>query len=122
MHQKGYLFETILASNLFFTDKNEVELENVYLLIINNYLVDIEQIALFINEALNKNKSLIVLADDYSDDIINNILALNSEQNEKVYLLKIPEYGKNKLDLLNDLELISNCKIINDINNIDLYF
>ena len=122
MHQKGYLFETILASNLFFTDKNEVELENVYLLIINNYLVDIEQIALFINEALNKNKSLIVLADDYSDDIINNILALNSEQNEKVYLLKIPEYGKNKLDLLNDLELISNCKIINDLNNIDLYF
>ena len=122
VHQKGYLFETILASNLFFTDKNEVELENVYLLIINNYLVDIEQIALFINEALNKNKSLIVLADDYSDDIINNILALNSEQNEKVYLLKIPEYGKNKLDLLNDLELISNCKIINDLNNIDLYF
>lgn len=122
VHQKGYLFETILASNLFFTDKNEVELENVYLLIINNYLVDIEQIALFINEALNKNKPLIVLADDYSDDIINNILALNSEQNEKVYLLKIPEYGKNKLDLLNDLELISNCKIINDLNNIDLYF
>ena len=102
VHQKGYLFETILASNLFFTDKNEVELENVYLLIINNYLVDIEQIALFINEALNKNKSLIVLADDYSDNIINNILALNSEQN--------------------DLELISNCKIINDLNNIDLYF
>lgn len=120
-HQKGYLFETILASELFLADKNAIELDNTYILITNNFLSDIEQIAVFINESFNKNKSLIILADDYSNEIINYILALNSEQKEKIYLLKIPEYGKNKLDLLTDLEMISHCKIINDINDTNLY-
>lgn len=120
VYHRGYIFDTLLASPYFLDDKSIIEIEQPYLLIVNNYLQDVEEIAIYLNEALETNKTLVIIAEDYSDNITNDILAINQEKSTKIYLLKTPEFGKNKQDLLKDLELISQGRIIENINNSNL--
>lgn len=115
IYRKGYLFDTLLASPYFLEDKCNIEIENPFLLIVNSYLENIEEIAVFLNEIIELKKPLIVIAEDYSENIISEILALNQEIKNKIYLLKTPEFGKNKQDLLKDLELVSQGKIIDNL-------
>lgn len=122
IYQKGYLFDTLLASPYFLEDKSNIEIQNPFLLMINSYLQDLEEIAFFLNEAMELKKPLIILAEDYSENIINDILAYNQEIENKVYLLKTPEFGKNKQDLLKDLELISQGKILDNPTNSNISY
>ncbi len=118
IYKKGYSIDTLLASPYFFADKKEISEENLSVILINNYIQEIEEISIYLNDAITNKKSLIVLAEDYSELVINEVLSINEYSNNKIYLLKIPEYGKNKYDLLKDLELITKAKIINDLANI----
>ncbi len=117
IYKNGYVFDTLLASPYFLVDKDSLELISSYLLLVNTYLSNIEELAIYINEAIISTKNLIIIAEDYSDDLINDVLALNQESPINVYLLKTPEFGKNKQDLLRDIELISKAKIIENLHN-----
>lgn len=115
----GYSIETLIASSYFFKDKSEILLKKTNILLLNNYLNDIEEIAPILNEIIPNNKNLLILAEDYHDNVINQITSLYLNENINIILLKIPEYGKNKIDTLNDLALISNSKIIDDLTYIN---
>lgn len=119
IYKKGYTFETLIPSQYFFKDKNEININNPYILIINNYLNDIEDISQIINYIIKNNKELLIIAEDYSELFINQILNLYLNENINIYLLKTPEYGKNKIDTLSDLSLITNSKIIEDFSYIN---
>lgn len=120
VYHRGYIFDTLLASPYFLEDKSALEIKAPFLLIVNNYLSDTEEIATFLNEALEIKKTLVIIAEEYSENLINDVLAINQEKQSKIYLLKAPEFGKNKQDLLKDLELISHSKIIDSICNSNL--
>lgn len=120
IYKKGYYIETILSSPYFLLNNSTIELDNSKVLLFNSYLESIEELSIFINYTLRENKPLIVLAEDYSESLINNILAINSNQKTKIYLLKIPEYGINKIELLQDIELITAGKIITNSNDLTL--
>lgn len=117
--KKGYTIETLISSQYFFKDKNEIKLNNPNILIINNYLNNIEEISLILNFIIKNNKELLIIAEDYSELFTNQVLNLYLNENVNIYLLKTPEYGKNKIDTLNDLSLITNSKIIEDTNYIN---
>lgn len=104
---KGYIFETMLASDYFFRTQNKIELNNCYLIVTNNYLSDIETLSGVLNEVIQTKKNLVVVASDYSEDFINNILSLNMDEELNIYLLKNPEYGLKQLSLISDLCAIS---------------
>lgn len=116
--KSGYTIDSILASPYLLCDTNEIILKYANIILFNFSIQDITTIASYINESIDNEKSLVILAEDYSEQIINEILAFNEENENKVYLLKIPEYGKNKLDLIKDLEIITNSKIINNENQL----
>lgn len=122
VYKKGYTIETNLATKYFLKDKTEITVNNSNILLINTDLYDIEQIANILNYILETKQSLIIIAEDYSNDLVNEILSLSSQENLNIYLLKSPDYGSNKLNILNDLSIISNAKISNgkEINVNDL--
>lgn len=109
----GYTFETILASPYFLKDKNEIEVKNSYFLIINKEIHEIEEISETINYLIDKKSPAIILASDYSDEVINEILSLNFNGVTNVILLKMPEYGPHQIDLQSDLEILTKSKIVN---------
>lgn len=113
---EGYSFSTMIASPYFFKDNNEIILKNTYILLINDYLDSVNYIEHVINKIVNEEKSLIVIALDYSDNFINEILALNFEQQLNIVLLKNPEYGIKQYKVFKDLSLISRCPIYKNEN------
>lgn len=119
---KGYMIDSILASPYFLKGLNKKIYNEPYLLLINNNLDDIEFIANIINKVTFEKENLIIIANDYTEDTIQNILELNMNYEKEIILLKTPEFGFKQVEILKDLEVISNAKIINDITNINNYF
>lgn len=118
----GYTFDTITSSPYFFNDKDEIVYKNPYLLVINKEINDIEEISEVINYLIDKKVPGVIFANDYTDEIINEILSLNFNGVTSVMLLKTPEYGTHQMDLLKDLEVITNGKIVKRIDEICLSY
>jgi len=114
-YTKGYSFESNLAHYYYFKDKNEIVLDNPYIVLNDNYFDNLESISNIINEIINKKKDLIIISKGYSEDIINQVISLYIDDIAKIYLFKTPEYGVNELIFLNDISIISNAKNINNI-------
>ena len=117
--KKGYTLEISDISNLYFQDTKKIDLSDAYILIIRGYIDNLERISEIINEGLERDKNIIILADDYSDLVNQELLLYHLEQNKNIYLFKIPDYGTKKEDIINDIVAISNAKVINiDYENV----
>mgnify|MGYP004456246715 CR=1 FL=1 len=108
----GYRFETVLASNYFLNEQNTIEYNNSNILIINNKLENIESIAEILNEVIKNNESLIIISDDYNDDVVNDLVSLYLSNEIKICLLKTPSYGHKAHEILKDISVITNSNII----------
>ncbi|MBQ3020876.1 MAG: hypothetical protein IJD92_01470 [Bacilli bacterium] len=122
---KGYSFSTLLASNYYLKNNKKINIDNPYILIIDNNLYDIELVADIINEELKNKNKLIIIANNYSEEFINEILSLNIDYGDFIYLLNTPLYGINSKYTLEDLSLISGAKIsskeiyLNDLGKVN---
>lgn len=106
---KGYRFETLLASPYFL--KNEkISFNNSKILISNQEINDLEEIAKILNEIIEKQNNLIIIANDYSEDFIQSILSLYLNNTAQIILLKNPLYGENSYTFLEDISIITNAK------------
>ena len=114
--KNGYIIDSVLASFYFFRDQEEINLDKANILLINDGLNDLEEISELINEVIIRKEKLVILSDFYSDCFINQALSLFMEENVGIYLLKWSEFGKRKIDIMNDLSLITNSKVCD--NNI----
>ncbi len=114
--KNGYIIDSVLASFYFFRDQEEINLDKANILLINDGLNDLEEISELINEVIIRKEKLVILSDFYSDIFINQALSLFMEENVGIYLLKWSEFGKRKIDIMNDLSLITNSKVCD--NNI----
>ena len=108
----GYSFDPILASPYFFNNTNEITYKNCLILIMTREVNEIEEISEIINYTIEKRIPLLILATDYSEEVINEVLSLNFNKITNVTLLKLPEYGLHQMDILKDLEIISKAKIV----------
>lgn len=108
----GYRFETVLPSNYFLNEQNTIEYNNSNILIINNKLENIESIAEILNEVIKNNESLIIISDDYNDEVVNDLVSLYLSNEIKICLLKTPSYGYKAHEILKDISVITNSNIV----------
>ena len=117
---KGYSFESILSSPYFLKNNIEIVYYNAKILLVNNIIEDINSFGEILNEAINNNINLVIIAKDYDDYVANQLVSLNIDNNVNIILLKLSDYGLRMVNILNDVSLISNAKIIdNNIYNIE---
>ena len=119
IYNKGYFFDTSLASMYYFNESNEINIHNPYILIFNTYLDDINMLSDIINDILKSKKELVIIANDFSESFINETISLYLDNIIKIYLFKTPLYGINNLIFLNDISIISNTNIINNLNDLN---
>lgn len=115
---QGYFFETIIASPFFFQNQEKIELNHVLLLLTEKTLDSLEEIDIILNDLVQNKKSLLVIAKDFTDNFVNNILDINMNYELKIILLKYPGYGKESYNILKDLEVITEAKIVLEQQNI----
>ena len=116
IYENGYILDTSLASQYYYKDDKSIKVFNIYTLLTTSYLDDINQISSIINYITSNNKELLLIADNYSDNFIEEIIDLYINQNIKIYLIKNPEYGDNRYKILKDLEVITNAKTLENID------
>jgi len=112
---KGYVIDTVLASNYFI--ENELYYEKPYILLSDSVMYDLDDDIL--NKIYNQNSSLVVIAPDYDDNFVNEMLSLVINNNYKIVLLKTPLYGNRASNILKDLSCISLGKINHESYSID---
>ena len=78
----------------------------------------INQIENILNYILENNAPLLIIAKEYSEELINNILSMNNEEKTKIMLTLTPEYGANQIMLLKDIEKLTKAKIVQFENEI----
>lgn len=107
---KGYSIDTIIGSPYFLNNK-ELIVNNPYILLSDSLMYNIESISEILNHIYEKNKELVIISQDYDDSFINEILSLIINDNYKIVLLKIPEYGNRQINILKDIECISGSNV-----------
>lgn len=120
IYLNGYSITTNIASPYFFKNTNIINLHKPYILLINNYLNNINEIANVINFVINENRNLVIIANDYDEHLINEITSMYMDNICNIILLKSSEYGINELITLEDVGILSNATLIKDTSSISL--
>ena len=111
--KKGYVIEDVDVPNLYLENKETIELNNVSLLLLDGYLSNLELISDILNESLTRDKNLIILADDYSDEVKNEIMSYYLNMNKNIFIFKIPGYGSIKNNIEKDISILTDSKTRN---------
>lgn len=119
IYHKGYKINADLSSKLFLKDKNKLTIDNCKILLINSELYTLETISSVLNETIKRNEKLIIIANEYSDEVTNELLSLNIDNNIQVFPIKLNEYSNRYNIVYEDLSIISNSKVIFNIDNIN---
>lgn len=99
----GYFIDSNLASPYFLKNKNSITINNPNFLIFDKSIQDLEELSIYVNDTINKDSSLIIMADSFSDQVINEILAINDNDIPKIILINNYENGINKFAIIDDL-------------------
>lgn len=110
----GYKFQSVLASPLLLKDQTNIKFDDSLVLIIDSELIDIENISVILNEVFKTNKSLVIIANDFFDALVNEITSYVLNDDLKCLLIKISDYGERLRSIEKDLEIISGAKIVNN--------
>ena len=118
--KKGYSLDIDIL-NMYFDNKDEIVLNNVYILILNGYLSSLNEISDIVNESLSRNKNIIVFCDDYEESILKEAYIYNLRDNKNIFVFKYPDYASRKEMIKEDISILTSSKI-KDINLDNIYF
>ena len=119
----GIKIDRGFTSTYFCTDmtKEVAEYSNPLILLVDDKLDNFNALVSVIQYSISVNQPLVILANDYSEDVLSAILINKLKSNLKCLPLKSPAYGTQRKDILSDLALIFETKVFtNDLmSNLD---
>jgi len=115
---KGYSLETNTLPDYYFENKQNVLLRNSYTLLIEGELDSFEQIGNIVNEILVRKVNLVIIGENLSEEVKQEIYVFNKSQSNKIYFIEIPDYASEKHEILKDLECVTNSKTVNILMDI----
>ena len=111
--KKGYNLDIDNIPSIYFRNNKEVILNNPYVLILNGYLNNLEEISEVINEGLTTNKDIVIFATDYVEALMENLILYRLQASKNIFLFKVPDYGLRRGKILEDLSILCGSDIAN---------
>lgn len=109
---KGYTSSITHACEYYFQDEHHYQFSNAYILIVNDMMHDIESISSILNQVMIENKCLVIIAKEFDEYFVNEIVSMNLENEITCFMVKINEYGL-KMQICNkDIEVITGALIV----------
>ena len=118
----GMQFDRGYESPFFATDpiKGNCVLENCLILLTDQKIQYMRDIVPVLEIAVKQHKPILLIAQDYDDEVIQN-LKINRLQNRvSVCAVKAPSYGNYRSDILEDLAILTGGKVITYESGIEL--
>ncbi|KAJ0075995.1 hypothetical protein Patl1_33515 [Pistacia atlantica] len=113
---RGYI------SPYFITDQKtqNCELENPYILIYDKKISDMNSLVRILELALNKNRELLVVAEDVESDALAMLILNRHHAGVKVCAIKAPGFGENRRANLDDLAILTGGEVISEDRGLTL--
>ena len=112
---KGVQYEQGFSNPHFVTNKakNEVELNDCLVLIVDSPIENIRKIQNILEHVIKNQLPLLVIAD--VEPQVSSALAMNKVKgNIKINIIAAPTYGANRKNTLDDLSLLTGAKVISE--------
>ena len=118
----GMQFERGFVSHWFITDRNKSEsvLENCLILVTDQKVQLTREIIPAAEYAAKNNKPLLIIAQDYDDEVIQNMRLNHIQGNIKCCLVKAPSFGDYRKGILEDIAILTGAKLATYDNGIEL--
>jgi chaperonin GroEL len=115
-YDKGYVSPYMVSDR----EKMEVDLENPYILITNQKINTIQEILPVLEQVMQSNKPLLLIAEDFEQEVISTLVVNKLRGTFNVVATKAPGFGDNQKDLLEDIAILTNAKFYNKDLNMNL--
>lgn len=115
---KGYHMDIDLKEELFLREK-EVKLTDCYIFNTNLDFDKPKQLRGLLSLLMEEDKPCILIGNSFSEEVISNLL-INLQRDIVCIPIEAPSYGQGRIDLLKDLEFITNSKFITKQDNLPL--
>lgn len=118
----GMQFDRGYESPYFATDpiKGTCNYENCFVFITDHKIQIMRDIVPILEIAVSKGKPILLIAQDYDDEVIQN-LKINKLRNiVNVVAVKAPSYGDYRKDILEDLAILTGAKVVTYESGIEL--
>lgn len=102
---EGIQFDRGYKSPYFVTDNRtrQAILKDPYILITDMKIVSVKPLLPILERVSQKNKSLLIIADDIDGEALSTLVVNKSRGNLKVAAVRAPEFGDRKRDVLEDI-------------------
>ena len=105
---RGYISPYMVTDN----EKMSATLNNCYILITDLKINNIQEILPILEEVSKQNKSLLIIAEDYENEVINTLVLNKLRGLLNVVAVKCPAFGSRRSAILNDIAIITNGEFV----------
>ena len=119
---KGMQFERGFISHWFITDKEKGQcvLENPLILLTDEKINLTREILPIAEYCVKNRKALLIIAQDFDDEVIQNMRINHLQGTLRCCLVKAPSFGDYRKRLLEDLSILTNAKLATYDNGIEV--
>lgn len=106
---EGMQFNRGYISPYFITnaDKMRTELQNPYILIYDRKVSIMKEIIPILELVVTNNRSLLIIAEDLDGEALTSLVANKMQGKLRVAVVKAPEFGDNRKDMLQDIAVVT---------------
>lgn len=115
-HVTGYSFSTTLASPYFLKHQEAIHFNDALFIIVRGTLESLEDIYSLIQEGLERKRSFVLIANQFDESFVQEILSFVLEGKLQCCLLRLEEYGCQEQMILEDLNVITEGKIMEHLS------
>lgn len=105
---RGYL-SSYFVNN---TEKSLVELDNPYILLLDDSLLDLRSAIPFLEKVIKSGRSFLIICNDISNDLLSAFIYNKVKQGLSVAVVKSPEFGNFRKDALEDISILTGGELI----------
>lgn len=119
---EGMVFERGYKTPYFSTDntKMEANLSKPYILIVDGRISGNDQVVDVLNFVANKDKSLLVIAEDIDSEALSTLIVNKSRGILKACAVKAPDFGDRRLAILEDIAIMTGGVVISETKGLRL--
>lgn len=115
-YDKGYVSPYMVSDR----EKMTIDMENPYILITDQKINSIQEILPILEQVMQSNKPLLLIADDFEQEVISTIVVNKLRGTFNVVATKAPGFGDNQKDILQDIAILTHAKFYNKDLNMNL--
>ena len=93
--------------------------ENARVLIVDQSIKTLQQVIPFVSFAHDASEPLVIIANDFDNDVIQPLIVNKMKAGLKVCCIKAPEFGQARSTTLMDLSSLFGCQLVSNLDHID---